>query len=105
MSFSTICTPDIIIEVTPTGPPGPPGPAGSPGNGVFVVGEVPAGLVNGSNATFTTAFGFVPESVEVYVNGLRQKKPTDFNTAGTTTILFSDSPLVGDLLLANYLRN
>lgn len=85
------------------GPPGPPGPAG--GAASFVFGETPSGTVNGSNATFTTAFSFVPETVEVFVNGLKQKRVTHFNTSGSNTILFSDSPQSGDLILVNYLRS
>jgi len=69
-----------------------------------IEGEVPAGAVNGSNATFTTAFDFIPESVEVFVNGIRQKPITDYTTSGTTTILFTDSPLTGDIILVNYLK-
>lgn len=80
------------------------GPAGTPGDGVMVFGEVPAGLVNGSNAIFATAFDFVPESVDLSVNGLRQKKIDDFNTSGTTQINTTVSPEVGDKILVNYLR-
>lgn len=72
--------------------------------GSFVVGEVPTGLVNGSNATFTTAFAFIPESVEVKINGLTQKKVTHYNTSGTTTILFTDSPTTGEIILVNYIK-
>lgn len=69
-----------------------------------VVGETPAGLVNGSNATYTTAFNFDPASVEVYVNGIRQKLVTHFNTSGLSTIILGDSPQTGDLLQVNYER-
>lgn len=68
----------------------------------IVLNETPSGLVNGSNATFVTAFSFVPESVQPFVNGLGQKRITHFNTSGTTTILFSDSPETGDIITVNY---
>lgn len=71
---------------------------------VRVIGETPSGLVNGSNATYTTAFSFIPLSVEVFVNGLRQKLVTHYNTSGTTIITFSDSPQTGDQILINYGR-
>jgi len=57
-----------------------------------VTGEIPAGLINGSNATFTASFSFVPESVKVYINGMRQKLIDDYNTSGNTTILMAVSP-------------
>lgn len=90
-----------IVEFFPTGLPGPPGLSG---DGISVIGEVPAGAINGSNATFTTQFSFVPESVEVFINGLRQHRPAHFTTTGTATILLSDSPQVGELIQVNYLR-
>lgn len=60
------------------------------------------GTINGSNATFTTPDNFIPETVTVLVNGLGQKKVRDFNTSGTNTIIFTDSPTVGETLLTNY---
>ena len=69
-----------------------------------VFGEVPSGAVNGSNATFTTAYNFVAGSVQVFVNGLLQKIITDYNTSGTTTILLAVSPTVNENILVNYLK-
>lgn len=70
----------------------------------MIFGETPGGTINGSNATFTTAFDFVPGKIEVYLNGLAQKMVTHFNTTGTHTIIFTDSPLVGDLITVNYIK-
>lgn len=70
----------------------------------LIFGETLTGTINGSNATFSTANNFVPGSVDVFVNGLKQKRVTHFNTTGVTTIIFSDSPQVGDILVANYER-
>lgn len=85
---------------------GPPGPSGAAGGAASMVwGETPSGLVNGSNATFTTQYGFIPESVEVYVNGLFQRRVTDFNTSGSQTITLSDSPQSGDSIRVNYTRS
>lgn len=72
--------------------------------GDIVFGETPAGTINGSNATFTTAFDFVPGKVAVYVNGLLQKLITHYNTTGTKTIIFNDSPLPGDLIEVDYVK-
>lgn len=70
----------------------------------IILGEIPTGLINGSNATYTTLFDFVPSKVAVYVNGLLQKKITHYNTSGTTTILFVDSPLTGDIIEVDYIK-
>lgn len=71
-------------------------------SGKFVFGETPTGSINGSNATFTSQFNFVPESVVVLVNGLEQRRVTDFNTSGTQTIILADAPQVGESVRINY---
>lgn len=70
----------------------------------WVIGEAPTGLVNGVNATFTTAFDFVPESVEVFIETSRMSLLDDYNTAGTRTINFYVSPLAGEKIRINYQR-
>lgn len=70
--------------------------------GSFVIGETPSGAVNGSNATFTTAQNFVPESVQVFINGVSQTNTVDYTTSGTTTITLSVSPVSGDYIRVNY---
>lgn len=68
-----------------------------------VTGEIPTGLINGSNATFTSAFPFDPLSVEVFLNGLRQQVIADYNTVGNTQIIFLVSPESNtSSLLINY---
>lgn len=84
------------------GATGAQGPQGDPADIVF--GETPAGAIDGSNATFTTAFDFVPGKIVVFLNGLLQKIVTHYNTSGTTTILFNDSPHVGDIVEVNYIK-
>lgn len=71
----------------------------------FVFGETPAGVVDGQNATFTTEFDFVPESVMVWLNGMLQQRPGDLNTSGARTILFSVSPHADDQIVTSYLRS
>lgn len=71
---------------------------------IFQENEVPSGVINGSNATFTTLYNFDPTSVMVTINGLRQKPTLHFQTSGNTTIILSDSPQVGDILLVDYQR-
>jgi hypothetical protein len=75
------------------------------GSAIFETGETPSGTINGSNATFTSAHAFVPESLEVFLNGLRQKLVSDYVSTGGTTIVFSISPTVGDSISINYQRS
>lgn len=89
----------------PPGPEGQVGPEGPPGPGNdIVLGEEPTGVINGSNATFTTDHAFVPGTVVVRVNGLSQRLVTDFQTSGTNTITLTDSPQPGDHLAVDYER-
>lgn len=74
------------------------------GSSDIVVGEIPNGTINGSNATFTTDYDFVPESVLFFRNGLAQYNPTHYTTSGTTTINLNFSPIVGDVLTVNYTK-
>lgn len=69
-----------------------------------IVGEIPNGTINGSNATFTTDYSFIPETVQVFRNGVAQYNPTHFTTSGTTTITLNFSPSVGDILTVNYIK-
>ena len=67
-----------------------------------ICGEPLLGVIDGSNATFTLPDNFIPGTVDVAINGLTQRRTVDFTTVGTTTILMSESPLVGDYLTASY---
>lgn len=62
------------------------------------------GTIDGSNATFTTSESFNPSTVTIYINGIRQKKPNDFNTVGNNTVLFTLSPEIGDDLYVTYVK-
>jgi hypothetical protein len=66
------------------------------------VNEKLIGVIDGSNATFTTTFNFVVSKENVYINGLKQTKPEFYNTVGTNTIVFTDSPNAGEILEINY---
>jgi len=68
----------------------------------WVVNETPIGVINGSNAAFTTTHNFVAGTVLVYLNGQRLKQVDDFNTSGTTNILLVNSPGVGEVVLVDY---
>lgn len=87
-----------VVEISEQGPCGPSAAAS------LIVGETPAGNVDGVNATFTTALPFVPESVEIFVNGLKQKLIDEFNTVGSQTVSLAVSPGIGETILINYVR-
>jgi hypothetical protein len=73
-------TTSAIIKVTGKIIPGP--------SKDFIENETPSGTVDGSNATFTSQYNFVPESVEVFINGLKQKPIIHYiNFMGTQTII------------------
>lgn len=71
---------------------------------VTIWNEVPAGLINGINATFTTAFNFQAGKLAVRLNGLQQKIVGDYQTIGTNTIQFNVSPLAGEVIEIDYLK-
>lgn len=70
----------------------------------FVFNEVPSGSINGSNATFTSAYDFIIDTLEVFLNGVKLTKLSDYNTSGTNTISLYTSPLTGELLNINYIK-
>lgn len=72
------------------------------GSGSFIIGETPAGTINGSNATFTTTQAFDPASVSVFLNGVNIINGVDYITTGQNTILLNVSPVNGDYLRVNY---
>lgn len=69
----------------------------------FVINETPVGILNGSNAIFTSQFGVKPDSEEVYVNGNRQKKPDDYNISGQV-ITLTFSPQSTESILIDYIK-
>src|SRR5579862_4386895 len=87
---------------------GSSGPCGDGGGGglgpAFTDGEVPAGLVNGSNTVFTLAAAPSPlASLTLYRNGLLMRQASDYTISGSTITFFvASTPQAGDLLLANY---
>jgi hypothetical protein len=68
-----------------------------------IVGETPAGTIDGANSVFALRNVPSPGTVAVYKNGLRQAASQDFSAAGTQ-ISFSarSTPQPGDALLADY---
>jgi hypothetical protein len=82
---------------------GSSGPCGDSGP-VFIDGEAPSGIVDGSNAVFTLAALPDPAaSLAVYRNGLLQQAGSDFNASGQSIQFVAAAvPQPGDTLLAAY---
>jgi hypothetical protein len=69
--------------------------------------EVPRGVIDGTNTTFTLNFQPAPwGSIHVFRNGLRQQRNNDFALGGPnhTQVIFNliATPQPGDILLADY---
>jgi hypothetical protein len=87
---------------------GSSGPCGSGSAGTaspnFTDAEVPAGLVNGANVSYTVSTVPVPtSSLYLYRNGVLQKPGLDYNLSGNSIqFLTVSTPQPGDTLLASY---
>ena len=87
---------------------GSSGPCGTAGSGAagpnFTDAEVPAGTLNGSNASFTLSAVPAPtSSLYLYRNGVLQKAGLDYNLSGNIVqFLAGSTPQPGDTLLASY---
>lgn len=71
---------------------------------LFVNNDVPINIINGINNVFNTSFNFIPESVEVFLNGIKQKIITDYQIINNNTITLNTSPNVGENILINYIK-
>lgn len=62
------------------------------------------GDVDGLNTTYTTTFNYVPGTLRLYLNGLRQRVGggNDFTESGSNQITMNNPPLPGDVLIADY---
>ena len=70
----------------------------------FINGEEPNGIINGVNATFTSRKLFIPETVEVYINGLKQMITKDYIITGYNTIILFNSLELMDQISINYAK-
>jgi len=87
------------------GSSGPCGTAGTGGAGPsFTDGQVPAGAINGSNASFTlNAVPSPPSSLYLYRNGMLQQQGSDYTLSGNSIqFMTASTPQPGDVLLASY---
>ena len=69
----------------------------------FITREIPSGLINGSNVTFTLASTPVSGSEQVFINGLLQDPGAGNSyTISGSTITFLSAPLSGDEIHVSY---
>ena len=68
----------------------------------FVTREVPTGLINSSNVTFTLANIPTTGTECVYLNGLLQNAGGNDYSISTNTITFTVAPETGSVILVNY---
>lgn len=70
----------------------------------LVMGEVPTGLINGTNTTFTVASSVFGNAIDVFLNGLLQKRTDDYTFTSPVTIEFASAPVTGSNLLSDYIK-
>lgn len=77
------------------------------GTNSLITNETPTGTVNGSTTAFTTARAYIGSSLEVYINGLSQKRGTDYTetTPGSGIFTMATAPLTGDTIYCDYQFN
>ena len=72
--------------------------------GNFVVGEVPSGLINGANTTYTLANYFRFNTVQVFVNGLALVRSVDFTeNTDQQTISLTAAPASLSKVIVSYI--
>ena len=69
----------------------------------YIKNETPLGAIDGINAIFTTQFSLEANSEDVFVNGQKQIKPSDYNIF-VQTITFTFSPNIDEIITINYIK-
>jgi hypothetical protein len=78
--------------------------AGATFANLFVYNEVPTGLIDGINANYTTAFDYIANKIEIYLDGMRMQRGVDWVETGSDTFQFTTPPAVSQILLVDYLK-
>ena len=71
---------------------------------VYVANEKPTGVRNELNRTFYTKDAYKPLSTRLFVNGLRQSVPDNYEEIQGNQILLSFTPSDSDFLLIDYIK-
>jgi hypothetical protein len=58
--------------------------------------------VNGVGTTFSTLEDYLPGTLEVYLNGVRQRRGLFFSETGPQSFATTEAPRVGDALSAQF---
>ena len=67
--------------------------------------ETPGGPIDGSNFTFTTAYAFLPGTLQVYLNGDAQNPGASNDyLEGDGFFALTIAPKPGDVLLCSYIK-
>ncbi len=77
------------------------------GSNSFISDEAVTGSVNSSNTSYTTARQYIAGSLEVFINGLKQIRTTDYaeTTPASGIFTMTVAPTTGDLIRVNYQYN
>jgi hypothetical protein len=67
-----------------------------------VLGETPAGAIDGVNRTYTTANPYI--ALAVFLNGLRLRHSNDYTETGNQSFQLLSAPLSGDSLSIDYIQ-
>jgi hypothetical protein len=67
--------------------------------------ELPDGLIDGINATFTTCLPMYTGTLRVYLDGMRMTPGTDYTVLNATQFQFTTAPSVGSVVLVDYIVN
>lgn len=90
-----------VPQIGQRGVQGPVGAVGPAGPVAIAVAEIPAGVSNGVNLAFTVSRNFIPNSLQVFRNGLLELIGVGY-TLSSTTLTFTTAPLVTDLITVTY---
>jgi hypothetical protein len=93
-------TPQLLLPVTGLGVIG----TGTGGSVLQVWGETPGGLIDGVNRNFTSLHLYSPTLLAVYLNGIRQRRASDYTETGSQSFQFVTAPLPGDSLSIDYVQ-
>ena len=68
-----------------------------------LIGEVPAGLINGVNTVFTVTDSYQAGSTRLEINGLLIIRPDEYTESGDKEITYLNPPKPGDVHFIQYL--
>lgn len=77
------------------------------GTNEFVSDATPTGLVNSSNTAYNAGGPYASNTLEVFINGLKQIRNTDYTETTPTSgdFTMTVAPTTGDIIRVNYMNN